>query len=196
MTRDGVDQDYKEITRYLIENTEKRDFLFSWPLKAYPIIWGCILLIIGLAFSDKLREEMLSFFSVCGFNVVIGAIFLRYSSLYKKFILGIAQIDLRYWVLWFFLAYCAMSAFENTFPRRLAFMTFSPYILLIFGSFFVEWTAEKVWREKLALMIAMGSILAFIVPGWYLPPFYGGIDGWISQVNYSKPLRLHGAQTR
>lgn len=130
--------------------------------------------------------------TISGFAILALAL-LRWPGIQARFYDGIVNCDLRYWIIYGVAGYVVMHGLADTlFGRRLLFFFwFSQPAIAVFPVLWRRFAACRL-HDRLAIFCAALMLTVLLIPGFYFPPFFGGIAGWTAQIGPVTRVELVG----
>lgn len=187
-------------TRAAIRNW-RGDFqsLAAKPLYRPAIIFAGLLVMVGLWIVLKditepaISESILSYLVWAVLPLAIVATAIRFPALQNRFCIGLNRLEPKLVGANLAIAVIAIMLFDAIVVRRMVFAVIMvPTAWAVSRLLFAAYFARRVFHEKLTIAFVAVTFAATILPGFYFPPFYDGICGWVSNPKRDGPVRLAG----
>lgn len=162
-------------------------------------IFAGLLTLVGLwiVFKDitesKISESILSYvvWAVLPAGVVAAAI--RYPALQDRLCNGLRRLEPRLVAVNLLIAVIVIMLFDAVVVRRVVFAVIMvPTAWAVARLLLAAFHARRKFHEKLTIAFVALTFSAAILPGVYIPPFFDGIAGWVSNPSRAGPVRIGG----
>lgn len=169
------------------------------PLYRPATIFAGLLTLVGLwiVFKDviepKISENIMSYVVWAALPLAVVATTIRYPALQNRICLGLNRLEPKLVGANLTIAVIAIMLFDAIVVRRMVFaVVMVPTAWAVARLLFAAFFARRVFHEKLTVAFVAVTFAATILHGFYFPPFYDGICGWVSNPNRDGPVRLGG----
>ena len=168
------------------------------PLYRPATIFAGLLVVVGLWIvlkditESKISESILSYVVWAALPLAVVATAIRYPALQNRISIGLNRLEPKL-VGNLTIAVIAIMLFDAIVVRRMVFAVIMvPTAWAVARLLFTAFFERRVFHEKLTIAFIAMTFAATILPGFYFPPFYDGICGWVSNPNRDGPVRLGG----
>ena len=183
----------KRIFDYVIESRDKHsigaiDVLF-WTILPLTLLW-----IVWRDVAEiSISESAGSYAVFTCILLLLLAIRLLKLTFVEKIWLSLRRLNPAMLAINFFLAVLFATVFDAIVVRRVVFASvMAPTAVAVCQHLVPAIRQRANWLERVTLSYIAIIFAAFILPGFYFPPFYDGICGWVSDPARTAPVRLGG----